>query len=139
MGITWGGTLSQAMKLATFPLSKFTLEASIKLPKHFRLNSQKNKFTLNIIRDMLNRICNYLVSIILEVMVEGASAWFSPMKKKEYPYINCVPKYFRLNRLTSKFTLNIIGDMLNRVCYSFLEVMVEGASAEDVQVDSSQR
>ena len=25
--------------------------------------------------------------------------------------------------------------MLNRVCYSFLEVMVEGASAEDVQVD----
>ena len=55
--------------------------------------------------------------------------------KKETPRLfNYVTKYFRLNRQTSKFALNIIGDMLNRVCYSFLEVMVEGASAEDVQV-----
>ena len=56
--------------------------------------------------------------------------------KKETPRLfNYVTKYFRLNRQTSKFALNIIGDMLNRVCYSFLEVMVEGASDEGVQVD----
>ena len=58
------------------------------------------------------------------------------MKKKETPTLTYnVTKYFRLNRQTSKFALNIIGDMLNRVCYSFLEVMVEAVEAEDVQVD----
>ena len=54
---------------------------------------------------------------------------------KETPSLTkYVTKYFRLNRQTSKFALNIIGDMLNRVCYSFLEVMVEAVEAEDVQV-----
>ena len=58
------------------------------------------------------------------------------MKKKESPTLTYnVTKYFRLNRQTSKFALNIIGDMLNRVYYSFLEVMVEAVEAEDVQVD----
>ena len=78
---------------------------------------------------MINRVCNYLIPIILEVLI------FSD-EKKGNPYINYnVTKYFRLSRQTSKFALNIIGDMLNRVCYSFLEVMVEAVEAEDVQVD----